>query len=101
MADTASIKLHSFTTAPGHEPHWGDESADFRGDKFVGAAEGDNHHVLPIAGEIKNASESVIALVLAEGPKINAVFRQLAETEPDGIPGGRVGLRLGVWDAHA
>ena len=83
----ASIKIHAFVGSDS-----GTESCDYRGDKFIGHEQGDEHRTL---FEKDPATEEEIAAVLEMGPKLNALFDTLTPSEGFGIEGG---LRIGVWD---
>lgn len=85
-----SIKLHVFSG-----PNDGTESCDFRGDKFVGSQQGDQHRTLM---EKDPASDEEVAAVLALGPSINVVLSQMVPGDLIGILWKNAGLRLGVWD---
>lgn len=109
MPEEVSIKFHSFTTDPGFTPNYGDVSADFRGDKFIGSAQGDEHHTLM---ELKNPSQAEIDAFLVEGPVINAELKKLnLASKVSGILGTSSvagiaeslipNLRIGLFDAHA
>jgi hypothetical protein len=96
----ASIKIHAFRGT-----HTGAEDCDFRGDKFVGHEQGDEHRTLL---EVDPAPDALVEAVLEVGAKLNALFGELTAAEPDalgtvasalGLDGeGPVGLRVGVWD---
>ena len=88
----AAIKLHLFKGID-----HGTESCDYRGDKFIGAEQGDHHRTV---AEIDPADDAQIEAVLEFGPKINALFDKFVPSESfAGILGGdEVGLRVGVWD---
>lgn len=96
----ASIKLHVYRGT-----NKGTESCDFRGDKFIGHEQGDEHRTVL---EIDPASPDLIEEVLSLGPSINALLGRLTENQPAalgpiatglGLEGdGPVGLRLGTWD---
>lgn len=96
----AAFKIHAY-----RGDNAGTASCDFRGDNFIGAGEGDHHRT---AIEIDPASDDLIAKTLDIGPKMNALFDEIKEVEPDvfgqiatvlGLEGeGPVGLRAGIWD---
>lgn len=83
----AAIKVHAFVGS-----NAGTESCDFRGDKFIGHEQGDEHRTI---FEKDPATEAEIAAVLEYGPKLNALLDTLTPSEGFGIEGG---LRIGVWD---
>ncbi len=83
----ASIKLHvGIFSDPGTE------SCDFRGDKFIGHEQGDEHRTVL---EKDPATDAEIALVLEHGPVLNRILDTLVPAESFGIEGG---ARIGVWD---
>jgi len=82
----ASIKVHVGIFSDN-----GAESCDFRGDKFIGHEQGDEHRTIL---EKDPATEAEIAAVLEYGPKLNALLDTLTPSEGFGIEGG---LRIGVW----
>lgn len=93
----AAIKLHAYTG-----PNDGADSCDFRGDKFVGSAQGDEHATL---FEVDPATDEQVELALSEGPNLNKLLSAigLGAAMPilhltSGLGGGRAGLRIGVWD---
>lgn len=96
-----TVRLHSYTadTPEQFNAHSGSVSCDFRGANFIGDAEGD-HHSTRFEKDVED-SDPLVAEVLAVGPSVNALLNKLAGAEPSGIPGGRVGLRVGVWDKTA
>lgn len=85
----------------------GTESCDFRGENYIGHAQGDEHATVPQL-EIDPASDALIAKTLETGPKVNALFDEIKQVEPEafgqlasllGLDGeGPVGLRVGIWD---
>lgn len=122
MAELA-IKLHSFTAGEGHEPNYGIESADFRGEpnvegsKFIGKDQGDHHHVL---WEKKGISEAQADQVLPVLTKFNSRLKDanipemldeltdILGADAGGVVddiinalGGFPNLRFGVWNSHA
>lgn len=96
----SSVKLHVFRGSDN-----GTESCDYRGDKFIGAPQGDSHRTV---AEIDPADEDLIKEVLETGPTTNRLFARIAELQPGfggnlatllGLEGsGPVGVRVGVWD---
>lgn len=95
----SSVKLHVFR---GEDD--GTHSCDYRGDKFIGSPVDEHRTVL----EIDPANEATVTAVIAKGPELNALLKDLTDAQPDalgpiasalGLKGtGKVGLRLGVWD---
>lgn len=97
---TTTIRLHSYTTADGHEPATGEQNADFRGENFVGHAQGDGHKTL-LEYDVEETSP-VVSEVLLLAPDANKLFRklyeaQVKESDRDQIPC----LRIGVWSKKA
>lgn len=96
----ASIKIHA---AKPHFANDGSESCDFRGDKFIGHEQGDEHMTI---FERQDPTDEQIALVLENGPEWNRMNGfLLAEMIPSSIFGGvlaianvKPALRIGVWD---
>ena len=96
----ASIKLHVFRGTDN-----GSDSCDYRGDKFIGHEQGDEHRTVL---EIDPADELIVKDTLELGPDLNQLFSRLTASEPAelgvvatalGLAGsGPVGLRIGVWD---
>ena len=95
----AAIKLHSY-----RGKNDGSISCDFRGDKFIGHEQGDEHHTLY---EIDPASDDLIHEVLRLGPDVNRLFKALRDAQVSatesaldvlGEGDGPVGLRIGIWD---
>jgi len=94
----AAIKVHVFI---GDDD--GSESCDFRGEGFIGSANGDWHRTVL---ELDPATEETVSLVLETGPSVNALLATLAPSELfrpileslDAKGGTKMGLRLGVWD---
>ena len=95
-----SIKLHVFVGE-----NDGTESCDFRGDKKIGSAEGDEHKTL---AEIDPADDDLVDIVLTLGPKLNKVLSRMINSKAIGSildvagklmgTGTKKGLRIGVWD---
>lgn len=83
----AAIKLHAGVFSDN-----GAESCDFRGDKFIGAEQGDHHRTI---SEIDPASDAQIEQVLSFGPEINRLLDAMVPAEGFGV---EAGLRIGVWD---
>jgi len=104
-----AIKIHSYTTDSGFEPHPGFPSCDFRGPDWIGSPQGDEHHCLR---QWNNPSDAFITLVLAEGPNINKKAKEFEDSfdifkKIEGEPGvgslidflgGIPRVRIGVWD---
>ena len=108
MAKTAyALKIHSYTTGAGHDPATGAASADFRGDKWVGHMQGDEHHCL---FALKSLDSLVVEELLVVLPGLNAAIlagegHALGNLHlPDSIGGamaalgGIPNLRFGIWD---
>lgn len=101
----ASIKLHVFRDV--NSDNDGTENCDFRGDRFVGHEQGDEHRTVPQL-EIDPAPEALIEKVLAFGPEVNSLLGDMLDLQPEavqsladalGLKGqGPVKLRFGVWD---
>lgn len=84
------IKIHSFEGT-----NDGSVSCDFRGENFIGTAEGDHHQTL---FEIDNPDTEEVATVLEFGPKINAILSKGTMSDAvAGLIGQKVGVRIGVW----
>ncbi len=89
----ASIKLHALR----HATDFGVDSCDYRGDKFIGHDQGDEHSTVlekdfgPTVTENKE-----IALVLELGPEFNQLLRQMTTPLHGIVPDA--GFRIGVWD---
>jgi hypothetical protein len=98
----AAVKFHVF-----RGDNNGSAGCDFRGEKFIGAEQGDHHRTIPQL-EVDPASEDLISQVLTLGPSINALFDAICDKQPGqfgqlagmlGLEGeGPVGIRVGVWD---
>lgn len=96
----ASIKLQVYRGKDS-----GISSCDFRGDKFIGHDQGDEHRTI---FEIDPASDELVTLALMDGPKLNALMDAFKAAEPEfageaasllGLAGeGDPGLRIGVFD---
>lgn len=90
-----TIRLHGY-----HGLNDGTQDCDYRGDKFIGEAQGDTHRTI---AEIDDDGTIMshegfgqfVDEVLREGPKINGVLSRLRVNAP---VIGTVALRLGVWD---
>ncbi len=108
MAKTSfALKIHSYTTSGGHTAHTGAESADFRGDKWVGHMQGDEHHALFV---LKSLDSAVVEELLTVLPKLNAAIlagggHSVGDLHlPDSIGGalaalgGLPNIRFGIWD---
>lgn len=95
-----TIRIHSFTSTAA-VPNDGTEDCDFRGEKFIGAAEGDHHHTL--FEKDVDESDPLVAETLAVGPTFNRWLGKLEAGIVAGIHlGGEVPrLRAGVWDKIA
>ena len=95
----ASIKLHVY-----RGENAGDESCDYRGEKFIGSPVDEHRTVL----EIDPADDVLVRQALMLGPDLNGLLKSLTDAQPAalgqvasalGLKGeGKVGLRLGVWD---
>lgn len=97
---TTTIRLHSYTTVDGVEPHTGIDSCDFRGEHFVGKADGDGHKTLVEFDVDEN--HPAVAAALEHGPAMNRGFRaifdaQVSPNDDDLVPC----LRIGVWSKKA
>jgi hypothetical protein len=100
----ASIKFHVFRRE-GTDP--GILSCDFRGERFLGAEQGDYHRTIPQL-EIDPASDELVARALQIGPELNSLFDEMHKAQPDSFGdiasalrlegNGPVSLRVGVWD---
>lgn len=86
----AAIKLHAYTGSDD-----GSESCDFRGDKKIGHAQGDEHTTL---FEIDPATDDQIEFFLENGPLMNAYLSQLKPATAVLGSMTHAGLRIGVWD---
>lgn len=98
----ASFKIHVYRGT-----NAGTESCDFRGDNFIGEAQGDHHRTIPQL-EVDPASDELVSKTLELGPTMNALLDEIKEAQPDAFAGiatalglggdGPVGLRVGIWD---
>lgn len=87
----AAIKIHGFVGE-----NDGTKSCDFRGDKFIGHEQGDEHRTI---FEIDPASDEQLELVLEHGPEINELLSKMsAASAVHSLLGKSAGLRIGVWD---
>jgi len=67
---------------------------DLRGDKFVGKEQGDHHRTI---AQIVDPPEEMIALVLAEAPKLNAAAEGMFDLlEKIGLPKDKILDGLGI-----
>ena len=86
-----AIKLHFYVGSDD-----GTTACDYRGDKKIGSAEGDEHRTI---AEIDPADETMVALVLTAGPELNKMLARLDPAKAvEGLIGKGAGLRIGVWD---
>ena len=104
----ASIKTHFFA---GHDD--GSVSADFRDERYIGKAEGDEHRTVPQL-EVDPASSEAVQIALAAAPVANAKFqaamkdalgdnyKTVAGVVHKALGGDGTatvfGLREGIWD---
>ena len=75
----------------------GTESADFRGDKFVGHDQGDEHRTL---FQLQSESENVVNEALTVAPGFNAFLSKLTPhtNAVDFLGGHDAFFRIGVFD---
>jgi hypothetical protein len=93
----ATITLHAYKGTDD-----GTASCDYRGERFIGHEQGDEHRTIfekEFGPGITTNAE--IEAVLEHGPALNRVLSQMvpAVNLPEGFgSGSRLGLRIGVWD---
>lgn len=107
MTTAFAFKIHTYTTDAGHAPATGTPSADFRGDKWVGSPQGDEHHCI---FAVKSLDSGVVDALLLALPAVNAAILAgetdvLGELHLPSEVGGILAtlgtipnLRLGIWD---
>lgn len=91
----ASLKLHAVIGT-----NHGTESADFRGDNFIGHEQGDEHRTL---AELDPATDEQVNEALVVFPILNQHLAQLgplalANGLVHDLTGKDVFLRFGIWD---